>query len=168
MHANQNPAARLLDRKSVALAVIDVQEKLVPALFEPTRLVRNCQLLVRMGLVLGLPTILTTHYRKGLGSLIPEIASAAPGLEPLDKTSFDCFGDAVFPSHLKRVAPEARTLLVAGAECHVCVTQTVLGASRPDTWSMWRSTPHRHGRRRIGESGCSAWSVRAQLSAQRK
>jgi nicotinamidase-related amidase len=30
--------------------------------------------------------------------------------------------------HLRSHAPEARSLLVAGVESHICVTQTVLGA----------------------------------------
>jgi len=123
-----NPGVKLLERPSVALVVIDLQVNLVPAIFEAARVVRNCQLLLRLGRTLKLPTLLTTQYAKGLGNLIPEVASAAPGLEPLDKTSFGCFGERDFQRSLTLVAPHANTLLVAGIESHICVTQTVLGA----------------------------------------
>ncbi len=123
-----NLHARLLERESVELLVIDLQAKLLPALFEPARVVRNCQLLLRLAQELKLPTLLTTHYAKGLGNLIPEITSMAGDLQPLDKTSFGCFGDEDFRRRLTATAPHANTLLVAGIESHVCVTQTVLGA----------------------------------------
>lgn len=128
MEARSNGSAKLLDRKSAALVVLDVQSKLVPAIFEPKRVIRNCQLLMRLGQVLGLPTVLTTHYPKGLGKLIPELTSNGAGLQPFEKTTFGCFGNPDFLRHLKARAPQANTLLVAGLESHICIAQTVLGA----------------------------------------
>lgn len=128
MSTQTNPYARLLDRESAALVVLDLQAKLVPAVFESQRVVRNCQLLLRLAQTLRLPVILTTHYAKGLGCTIPEITSTSPDLVPLDKTSFGCFGDTNFSRHLKERAPQANTLLMAGIESHICVTQTALGA----------------------------------------
>lgn len=128
MTPGQDSHLRLLDPKSTALVVIDLQAKLVPAIFEPERVIRNTQLLLRLAQILRLPTVMTTQYAQGLGSTIPEIAAAAQGIEPLDKTSFGCFGNADFRRHLKERAPQANTLLVAGIESHICVAQTVLGA----------------------------------------
>lgn len=128
MVAQPDPAAKLLDRKSTALLMIDLQVKLLPAIFEPQRVLRNCRLLLCLSEVLEMPTLLTTQYAKGLGQTIPEIVEAARGLAPHDKTSFGCFGDARFPHCLKERAPHANTLLVAGIESHICVAQTVLGA----------------------------------------
>jgi len=122
------PSAKLLDRSSVALLVLDIQAKLLPAIFESARVVRTCQLLLRLAQALNLPTLLTTQYAKGLGNVVPEISSIVPKLQPFDKTSFGCFRDSEFQRHLKSVAPQANTLLVAGVESHICVTQTVVGA----------------------------------------
>jgi isochorismate hydrolase len=108
--------------------MIDLQAKLLPAIFESDRVIRNCQLLLHLGQLLRLPTLLTTQYAKGLGSVVPEISSTVPDVPPFDKTSFGCFGDQEFQRHLKKLAPQASTLLVAGIETHICVTQTVLGA----------------------------------------
>jgi nicotinamidase-related amidase len=118
----------LLDAKSTAMVVIDFQAKLVPAIFESERVIRNAQLLLRLAEILKLPTILTTQNAAGLGPTVPEIKSMAQNVEPIDKTSFGCFGEGQFVSALKHRAPQANTLLIAGIESHICVTQTVLGA----------------------------------------
>jgi len=128
MATDQLPHARLLDRASVALVVLDLQAKLVPAVFEPQRVVRNTQLLLRLAQLLELPTVLTCQYPKGLGNILPEITQLAPGIEPIEKTSFGCFGEPDFLRRLKQRAPQASSLLVAGVESHICVMQTVLGA----------------------------------------
>ena len=123
-----NEHAKLLDRRSVALAVIDIQAKLGPAIFESERGIRNAQLLLRLAKLLRLPTLLTTQNAAGLGETLPEIKQLAAEIEPFDKTSFGCFGESEFLHHVKSRAPQANTLLVAGMESHICVTQTVLGA----------------------------------------
>jgi nicotinamidase-related amidase len=117
----------LLDAQSTILVVIDVQEKLMPAVFEHERVLKNSLLLLRVAAALGLPVVLTTQYQRGLGATLPELLQAAPGVAPLDKLSFGCFGDAAFLARLEALAPR-RQLLVAGIESHICVTQTVLGA----------------------------------------
>jgi Isochorismatase family len=123
-------AARLLSPKTSALIILDPQTKLMPAIFEADRVVRKCVLLLRIAQILSIPAVVTTQYAQGLGPLVSEVACAAPGLPPLDKTSFGCFGAEKFNSRLKEVAPDGGTLLVAGVESHVCVSQTVLEALR--------------------------------------
>jgi len=119
-------ATTLLDRERTTLVVIDMQEKLLPAIFEKERVLRNSILLMRTAQALGVPIVLTTQYRKGLGATVPEIAQEAPGVEPLDKVAFGCFADEHV---LLRLASLGRSqLVVAGIESHICVTQTVLGA----------------------------------------
>lgn len=132
--AEQNSHDRLLDRSAVAFVVIDLQSKLLPAIFESERVIRNAQILLRLAEVLKLPTVLTTQYAKGLGGIVPEVSSLAARAEPLDKTSFGCFGDLEFQRHLKERAPRTTTLLVAGIESHICVAQTVLGALEAGYW----------------------------------
>ena len=124
----QPKGIELLDSKNVALVAIDLQSKLLPAIFEAERVIKNTVILLRLGQLLSIPAILTTQYAQGLGAVVPEVAAAAPGVAPLDKTSFGCFGDGNFMQQLKELNPERTTLLVAGVESHVCVMQTVLGA----------------------------------------
>jgi nicotinamidase-related amidase len=128
MSSDQIPHAQLLDRQSTALVVLDLQAKLVPAMFDPQGVIRNAGILLRLAELLQIPRVLTTQYVKGLGPIVPEIVQAAPGTVPFEKISFGCFGEPDFLRHLKLHAPEARSLLVTGVESHICVTQTVLGA----------------------------------------
>jgi nicotinamidase-related amidase len=120
-------AEALLDPGRTVLVVVDLQEKLLPAIHERERVLRNSLLLLRLGHVLELPVILTTQYRKGLGEIVPEVTLAAPGVAPLDKVAFGCFGSAEFAARMAGLALRDQ-IVVAGIESHICVAQTVLGA----------------------------------------
>jgi nicotinamidase-related amidase len=113
-----------------ALIVVDIQEKLLPPIFQKEYLVKNSQLLIRLAGILKLPTLMTTQYAKGLGNTIPEIASLMPETRPVDKQMFSCFGSDAFCSLLKKLPGNRNTVLLCGMESHICVTQTALGAIR--------------------------------------
>jgi len=121
--------ARLpLQAEHCALIVVDIQEKLLPPIFNNDELVKNSQLLVRLANILKLPTIVTTQYVKGLGPTVPQIASLLGNAQAIDKMQFGCFASNDFRSALKSVPGNRNTLLVCGMEAHICVMQTVLGA----------------------------------------
>jgi nicotinamidase-related amidase len=123
-------ARRSLDPDHCALIVIDIQEKLLPPIFEKERLLRNAQLLIRLAGILKIPTLLTTQYAKGLGSTVPEVASLVPETEAIEKLAFSCFGSDLFCSALKRLPGNRNTVLLCGMESHICVAQTALAALR--------------------------------------
>jgi nicotinamidase-related amidase len=123
-------ARRPLDPEQCALIVIDIQEKLLPPIFEKERLVRNSQLLIRLAGVLKVPTLLSTQYSKGLGNTVPEVTSLLPDSSPIEKQVFSCFGSDVFCSALKRLPGNRNTVLLCGMESHICVAQTALAALR--------------------------------------
>lgn len=123
-------ARRPLEADQCALIVVDIQEKLLPPIWEKERFVRNAQLLIRLAGILKIPALVTTQYTKGLGNTVPEIASLLPGSPPIDKLTFSCFGSDVFCSLLKRLPGQRTTALLCGMETHICVMQTALGALR--------------------------------------
>jgi nicotinamidase-related amidase len=120
-------ARRPLRREDCALAVIDIQEKLLPTIFEKERLVRNAQLLVRLADILSLPMIVSTQYEKGLGKTIDEISMMLPEMKAVDKLEFGCFGNSDYCSTVGKLE-NRNTLLLCGMESHICVMQTALGA----------------------------------------
>jgi nicotinamidase-related amidase len=120
-------ARRLLKPEDCALAVIDIQEKLLPPIFEKERLVRNAMLLARLAGILGLPVLVSTQYVKGLGPTVEEISSLLPKTRTVDKLEFGCFGNGEYCSTVAGLA-DRNTLLLCGMESHICVTQTALGA----------------------------------------
>lgn len=121
-------ARRSLDANQCALVVIDIQEKLLPAVERREELVRNCRLLIRLAGIMEIPVLLTTQYSRGLGSTVPEIAELLPGVRPIDKVEFGCFGREEFRATLHELPGQRTTLLLCGMESHICVMQTALGA----------------------------------------
>ncbi|MGA6988051.1 MAG: hydrolase [Terriglobales bacterium] len=123
-------ARRPLEADQCALIVVDMQEKLLPPIWEKERLLRNVQLLIRLAGILKIPALVTTQYAKGLGNTVPEIASMLPDTPPIDKLMFSCFGSDAFCSLLKRLPGQRTTVLLCGMETHICVMQTAMGALR--------------------------------------
>lgn len=123
-------ARRPLEAEQCALIVVDMQEKLLPPIWEKERLARNVQLLIRLAGILKIPALVTTQYAKGLGNTEPAIASLLPDSPPIDKLTFSCFGSEVFCSLLKRLPGRRTTVLLCGMETHICVMQTAMGALR--------------------------------------
>jgi len=123
-------ALRPLQPERAALIVIDIQEKLLPPIFQKEQLVRNSQLLIRLAGILKLPTLLTTQYSKGLGNTVTDIASLLTDTAPIEKQIFSCFGSEVFCSTLKRLPGTRNTVILCGMESHICVAQTALAALR--------------------------------------
>lgn len=124
--SGQATSTSVLQPERSALLVIDLQGRLLPAIEGHERVLRGSLQLLRLARILDLPVVITTQYQKGLGPTVPEVLAEAPGVEPLDKTSFGCFGNAPFRERLAAVG--RRQLVVCGIEAHICVTQTVLGA----------------------------------------
>jgi nicotinamidase-related amidase len=121
-------ARRPLESNRCALVVVDIQEKLLPPIFNKETLVKNSQLLVRLAKILSIPVMVTTQYTKGLGAVVPEIASLLADVPPIDKLEFSCFGSDQFHSGLKSLPGNRNTVLLCGMEAHICVMQTALGA----------------------------------------
>jgi nicotinamidase-related amidase len=121
------PSRRLLEADRCALVVIDIQEKLLPAIFNREELIRNVRLLLRLASIMKLPMLATTQYVKGLGAMVPEIVELMDGVELPDKVEFSCFGAGPFCAELEKYH-ERDTLLLCGIESHICVMQTAVSA----------------------------------------
>jgi nicotinamidase-related amidase len=119
-------AATRLKRERAVLVVIDLQERLLPVVFERERVLRNALLLIHAARALEIPLLVTTQYRKGLGEVVAEVREAASGSVAIDKLSFGAFGDEAFVEWFIQ-RPGRDQLLVCGIESHVCVLQTVMG-----------------------------------------
>jgi nicotinamidase-related amidase len=121
-------ARRPLEAEQCALVVVDIQEKLLPPIFNKESLVRNSQLLIRLAKILSMPVLVTTQYVKGLGPTVSEIGSLLSDVPATDKMEFSCFGSDQFRSRLKGLPGNRNTVLLCGMESHICVMQTALGA----------------------------------------
>lgn len=113
-----------LDRTKAAVLIIDVQERLVPAI-EPAalaRVLKYSKALVGTAKEMGIPVFGTEQYPKGLGPMVKEIAELLPA-PSLQKMTFSCPADAGIAKALADTG--RKQVIVAGMETHVCVFQTV-------------------------------------------
>ena len=112
------------------LMVIDPQEKLLKAVCQPERVVKNVVLLIKASQEFGVPIVATTQYRKGLGDYVPEVKQALENLEPLDKTEFSALKNPAVAEEVQRISRSV--MIVCGVETHICVYQTALSALERD------------------------------------
>jgi len=125
--AASEPHPMGLAREQSALVVIDVQERLFPAMDADHReeVMRNLKVLTAAARQLHLPTVVTEQYPKGLGHTLPELKDALPaGIEPIQKVAFSCWAVDTVRDRLTETG--ARQILLGGIEAHVCVLMSAL------------------------------------------
>ncbi len=127
------PHVNMIEQELAALLVVDVQEKLLPAITSDVSrdVLDCCAQLVRMAGIFELPVFVTEQYPKGLGHTDKQILTAFP--EPpgvFEKSTMSCWRDPVFCDALRASGREH--IIVCGVEAHVCVQQTVLDLLRVD------------------------------------
>lgn len=104
------------------LIVIDMQERLVPAMQAPARTLKNTRLLLTAANACSVPTIITEQYPKGLGPTVAEIKSASPESPIIEKMHFSCMEDPQFNSTFSEL--NRKQAVLVGMEAHICVVQT--------------------------------------------
>jgi nicotinamidase-related amidase len=121
--ASYTRSPELLSRHESKLLIVDVQEKLVPKIFELDRLVANCRTLIQAAKIVGVPVYATEQYPKGLGGTVPQLAELLE--KPAQKLRFSC-AEVLAWDVAAGQADNRFQIVVAGMEAHVCVVQTVL------------------------------------------
>ena len=112
-------------RAATALLVVDLQERLLPAMCEREKAVQNSIRLLKGAGILGIPTFVTEQYRKGLGATVSDVITALPsGVAPVEKLIFSACGAAECLPFFRE--KNVRNILLCGIETHVCVAQTCL------------------------------------------
>jgi nicotinamidase-related amidase len=114
---------RILRENTIGL-VIDIQERLVPAMEDDEQFVENCSKLIQGLQLLRVPLLITQQYTKGLGDTISEIKSVINDFQFIEKKDFSCYDDTVFAEKL--AGSGALNVIILGIEAHVCVLQTAI------------------------------------------
>lgn len=109
-----------INPQEAGLLVIDVQERLLPAIQRGETVAARCALAVKVARLFEVPVFHTEQVPHKLGSTVEVIRDAfGPNQPPAPtKTAFSsagCYREGELPG----------TLIVVGIETHVCVRQTV-------------------------------------------
>lgn len=117
-----------IDPEHVAFLLIDMQERLVPAMADYEAILEQNLKFLKVCALFKLPVIYTEQYPKGLGSTKPEILKEITACEAADCPifTFEKTRMSVLTGNLSLFLRQnhIKQLVVAGIESHVCVYQS--------------------------------------------
>lgn len=117
----------LLDATKASLLLIDMQERLLPAMAEAADVERRCTILLKAAKALELPIAVSEQYPKGLGHTVSSLKADIGNAPVFEKLSFSCWRDDALKPYLIGHHEQGRPLvIVAGIEAHVCVLQSCI------------------------------------------
>src|SRR6516225_8157516 len=111
----------VLSPDGAVLLLIDLQERLMPVIHDHEAVVARAVRLAEAATLLDVPVRATEQNPSGLGPTVPPLAGYPQAV--MAKTAFSAAGD---PGFAELLPAGSGQIVVAGAEAHVCVLQTVL------------------------------------------
>jgi nicotinamidase-related amidase len=111
----------LLSAERSVLLLVDLQQRLMPAIHGGEWVVNRAARLAEAALLLDVPVLATEQYPDGLGPTVEPLAGYPRAT--LAKTAFSAAAARGFQALLPA---GTREIVIAGVETHVCVLQTAL------------------------------------------
>lgn len=114
----------LLNKEDSIVLLVDVQEKLYPAVMNSEAIISRCQWVLKLAKTLGVPILASEQYPQGLGGIIAPLSAYFEPQDCISKTHFSCMQE---PNYLKSLEQfNKKQLILIGMETHVCVLQSAL------------------------------------------
>jgi nicotinamidase-related amidase len=113
-----------INRENTIGLVLDMQEKLIPAIANQEDLLKNSLKLLEGLKLFKIPIVVTQQNTAGLGATIPEINNAIGNFSYIEKNTFSCYREPAFIRVLNRIGK--RNVVIMGVEAHICILQTTL------------------------------------------
>lgn len=117
------PIPRLIPQKC-SLLVVDVQVKLLPAIYQGERMAKRCAFMAQVAGRLDMPVIVTEQVKRVFGPTHPEIIKNLPENTPCYEKSR--FSALINPVEILLEELNRPYVLVVGMEAHICILQSVL------------------------------------------
>lgn len=113
----------ILNIEDSVVMIIDVQEKLLNAVFNKASLEKKATTLANTAKILGIPVIVTEQYPKGLGATVETLREVLPeNTQYFEKTAFSALENNDVLEALKNSGK--KQVIIFGIETHICVSQT--------------------------------------------
>lgn len=104
--------------------LLDMQEKLVPAMADSEKVVNSTKILLQGINELEIPVIYTEQYPEGLGKTVDGLLALLENSKYFSKKEFSAF--PVIKDEILKLKSEGRnTVVVSGIETHICIYQTI-------------------------------------------
>lgn len=117
-----------LCRDDVLFLMIDIQEKLMPAIENSEQVGAESERLLRAADVMNVPLVITEQYPKGLGSTLASLRTLASRAPVFSKTGFSCYEADGFEQELVKL--NRKSVVLFGVETHICVLSTAMELRR--------------------------------------
>ena len=115
----------LVDARKSTLLLVDMQERLLPAMTGGSEAESRCAILLKAAKALDVPVTVSEQYPKGLGHTVPGLKEEIGNAPVFEKLAFSCWKDKPIKDHMIAHHEAGRPLVIlAGIESHVCVMQT--------------------------------------------
>jgi len=105
------------------LLVIDIQERLLPKIYDHEEVINNVIWAVDLAHTIGISSLLTEHCPHKIGTTPAELRKKFNENNILSKIHFSAVQEG---NLLRNIPDEIKQLVVVGTEAHICVQQTVL------------------------------------------
>jgi len=115
----------ILNEKNSLLLIIDIQDKLLNAVFNKELLENKAKIMANAASILNIPIIITEQYPKGLGNTINGITSLfnyENDIKYFEKTSFSALDVPEINNAI--IKADKKQIVLFGIETHICVSQT--------------------------------------------
>lgn len=117
------PHPNLLDQKTAALILVDIQEGFRPIIADFDKIAERAARMMRGCQILEVPVFVTEQYPKGLGETAAEIRNVFDETTAVfKKTAFSSCGAESFVADL--TSKGIKQVMICGLETHICVNQT--------------------------------------------
>lgn len=111
-----------LSKDDSLLLIIDIQERLVAAL-DKDIVVTKAMKVAGAAKLLGIPTVVTEQYPRGLGNTVQQLKEVLPeNTEYVEKTSFNALLEEGMADKIASYGK--KQIVIFGIETHICVHQT--------------------------------------------
>ena len=114
----------ILNENDCLLLIIDVQEKLLNAVYNKDLLEKKAEIMAKTANILNIPVIITEQYPQGLGTTTQNIRAVfGEKFKTYEKSAFSALDEENIFDAIKN--SDKHQIIVLGIETHICVNQTV-------------------------------------------
>ena len=114
----------LLKATDSLVLLIDLQQKLAPAISDAKQVEQAAAWVLQVALQLDIPLVATEQYPQGLGHTVVSLRELLADDAVMQKIHFSAYREPAIVQRLTQI--NRRQIVVIGTESHVCVLQTVL------------------------------------------
>ena len=113
----------ILNQNNCLIMIIDIQEKLLNAVFNKEILEKNASIWAKSATTLNIPVLITEQYPKGLGNTNESIKNSIENAKYYEKSDFNALTNTEVSEELAK--SNKKQIILFGIETHICVYQTV-------------------------------------------